>query len=93
MSLGGKAYHVIEGLKSSPDQGFRSDARYIVLVYYMLPLTYSAAKRKVEGNRDQLTPFSALLDPPDRLKPTAQLPKVQGAYSALVCYWPFPKHK
>jgi len=54
--------------------------RYVVLMYYMLPLTYITQKRKVESNRDQLTPFSALLDPPDRLKPTAQLPKVQGAY-------------
>ena len=52
--------------------------RYVPLVYYMLPLTYIIRKRKVKANRDQLTPFSALLDPPDRLKPTAQLPKVPG---------------
>jgi hypothetical protein len=54
--------------------------RYVVRMCYMLPLTYSTEKRKVWSNRDQLTPFSALLDPPDRLKPTAQLPKGQGAY-------------
>ncbi len=47
--------------------------RYIVLVFYILPLTYSGMKRKVAVNRDQLTLFSALLDPPDLLTTTAQL--------------------
>ena len=46
---------------------------YIVLVFYILPLTYTGMKRKVAVNRDQLTPFSALLDPPDRLTITAQI--------------------
>ena len=47
--------------------------RYIVLVFYILPLTYSEMKRKVAVNRDQLPLFSALLDPPDLLTTTAQL--------------------
>jgi len=36
-----------------------------VRICYILYLTYSTTKRKVGSNRDQLTPFSALLDPPD----------------------------
>ncbi len=49
-----------EGCAPSPHSSFHH-VRYILLMYYMLPLTYSTGKRKVGLNRDQLTPFSAPL--------------------------------
>ena len=50
---------------------------------YILHLTYSTTKRKVGSNRDQLTPFSALLDPPDSSETYSSTTKVKGVCVAI----------
>ena len=49
----------------------------------MLPLTYTSLKRRVGANRDQLTPFSALLDPPDSSETYSSSYLIQGVHPLL----------